>query len=295
MPDPRPDTPSRAPGAPSAGARPRSQTRVRVLGIVNVTPDSFWDGGRHASVEDAIAHGLLLAEQGADWLDVGGESTRPGSAPVSEEEERARVLPVIEGLAKRCEVPLSIDTRRASVAEAALARGAGIVNAVAGLRDPALASVCAAHGATLILNHMRGEPATMQRAPVYGDVVREVLDELLAEAACAERAGVARGRIWLDPGLGFGKHSLDHNLPLLARLEELVATGYPVLVGASRKSFLGRLTGAPVEARLPGSLAAATAAVLAGARGVRAHDVAETRQAVDVAAAIRAARAVGPA
>jgi len=285
--DPRPDTPSRAPGAPSAGAR------VRVLGIVNVTPDSFWDGGRLSDADAAIAHGLALAAQGADWLDVGGESTRPGSAPVSEAEERARVLPVIEGLAKRCETPLSIDTRRASVAEAALARGARIVNAVAGLRDPALAAVCAAHGATLILNHMRGEPATMQRSPVYEDVVREVRDELLAEAAAAERAGVARERIWLDPGLGFGKHSLHHNLPLLARLDVLVATGHPVLVGASRKSFIGALTGAPVEARLPGSLAVASVAVLAGALGIRAHDVAETRQAVDVAAAIRAARGVG--
>ena len=265
-----------------------------VLGIVNVTPDSFWDGGRLAGPEAAIAHGLALAAEGADWLDIGGESTRPGSAPVSEAEESARVLPVIEGLAKRAETPLSIDTRRARVAEAALARGARIVNAVAGLRDPELAAVCAAHGATLVLNHMRGDPATMQRDPVYGDVVHEVRDELLALAARAERAGVARERIWLDPGLGFGKHPLAHNLPLLARLDELVATGYPVLVGASRKQFIGALTGAAVADRLPGSLAAATAAVLAGARAVRAHDVRETRQAVDIAAAIRSARAVAP-
>ena len=204
------------------------------------------------------------------------------------------MLPVIEGLAKRTELMLSVDTRRARVAEAALAAGARIVNAVSGLRDPELASVCAAHGATLVLNHMRGEPATMQRAPAYADVVREVRDELLAEAARAERAGVARERIWLDPGLGFGKHALRHNLPLLAGLEALVATGLPVLVGASRKSFLGALTGASVSERLPGSLAVATAAVLAGARGVRAHDVAETRQAVDVALAIRSARSAVP-
>lgn len=266
------------------------------MGVVNVTPDSFWDGGRFARAEAAIAHGLALAAQGADWLDVGGESTRPGSAPVSEDEERARVLPVLEGLAKRTELPLSIDTRRARVAEAALGAGARIVNAVSGLRDPELASVCAAHGATLVLNHMRGEPATMQRAPEYGDVVREVRDELLAEAAQAERAGVARERIWLDPGLGFGKHMLRHNLPLLAGLGELVATGYPVLVGASRKSFLGAISGASVAERLPGSLAVATAAVLSGARGVRVHDVAETRQAVDTALAIRGAHgAVAPA
>ncbi|MEX2206855.1 MAG: dihydropteroate synthase [Myxococcota bacterium] len=282
MSDPRPETPSGAPSAPP---------RVIVMGIVNVTPDSFWEGGRFADAEAAIAHGLALAAQGADWLDVGGESTRPGSAPIGEDEESARVLPVIEGLAKRTELPLSIDTRRARVAEAALAAGARIVNAVSGLRDPELAAVCAAHGATLVLNHMRGEPATMQREPVYADVVREVRDELLGEVGRAERAGVSRGRIWLDPGLGFGKHMLRHNLPLLAGLEGLVATGFPVLVGASRKSFLGALTGAGVSDRLPGSLAVATAAVLAGARGVRAHDVAETRQAVDVAAAIRAARA----
>jgi dihydropteroate synthase len=286
MSDPRPEVPS---GAPSA------QPRVIVMGIVNVTPDSFWDGGRSVDAEAAIAHGLALAAQGADWLDVGGESTRPGSAPVGEDEESARVLPVIEGLAKRTDLPLSIDTRRARVAAAALAAGARIVNAVSGLRDPELASVCAAHGATLVLNHMRGEPATMQRSPVYGDVLREVRDELLAEAERAERAGVSRGRIWLDPGLGFGKHMLRHNLPLIASLDLLVASGYPVLVGASRKSFLGALTGAGVAERLPGSLAVATAAVLAGARGVRVHDVAETRQAVDVAAAIRSARSVASA
>jgi len=281
MPDPRPETFS---GAPSAAVR------VLVIGIVNVTPDSFSDGGRLVDAEAAIAHGLALVADGADWLDIGGESTRPGSAPVSEAEERARVLPVIEGLTKRTETPLSIDTRRAGVAEAALAQGARIVNAVAGLRDPELAAVCAARGAMLVLNHMRGEPATMQHAPMYGDVVRDVREELLAEAARAERAGVAREGIWLDPGLGFGKHPLEHNLPLLARLDELVATGYPVLVGASRKQFIGAISAAKVTNRLPGSLAAATAAVLAGARAVRVHDVAETRQAVDVAAAIRASR-----
>jgi dihydropteroate synthase len=288
MPDPRPDTPSRAPGAQSAPAR------VIVLGVVNVTPDSFSDGGLLADAEAAIARGLALVDEGADWLDIGGESTRPGAAPVTEAEECARVLPVIEGLAKRTDTPISIDTRRATVADAALARGAGIVNAVSGLRDPALADVCAAHGATLILNHMRGEPATMQRDPVYDDVVREVREALLAEAMIAERAGVRRDRIWLDPGLGFGKHPIAHNLPLLAELESLVAEGYPVMVGASRKSFVGVLTGAPVEARLPGSLAAATAAVLAGARAIRAHDVAATRQAVDLASAIRAARRTSP-
>ena len=282
MQEPRPETPS---GAPSAAPR------VLVMGIVNVTPDSFSDGGRFPSADAAIEHGLALVSEGADWLDVGGESTRPGSRPVSEAEERDRVLPVIEGLAKRTETPISIDTRRAAVAGSALAAGARVVNAVVGLRDGELAAVCAEHGATLVLNHIRGEPASMQHDPVYRDVVREVRDELLAEASRAQRAGVARECIWLDPGLGFGKHPLHHNLPLLGRFDELVATGYPILVGASRKQFIGALTGAPVSGRLPGSLAAAVAAVLAGARAVRAHDVAETRQAVDVASAIRAARA----
>jgi dihydropteroate synthase len=286
---PRPDTLARAPGAASAGMR------ILLVGVVNVTPDSFYDGGRHATSEAAIAHGLALAAEGADWLDVGGESTRPGAAAVAADAELARIMPVIEGLAKHCDRPLSVDTRRADVADAALSRGASIVNAVAGLRDPALAEVCAAHGAALVINHMRGEPATMQRAPAYDDVVRDVSRELLAEAARAERAGVSRERIWLDPGIGFGKRAREHSVVLIARLGELVALGYPVLVGPSRKSFLGALTGAPVEARLPGSLAAATACVLAGARALRMHDVAAARQAVDVAAAIRDAAAAEPA
>jgi dihydropteroate synthase len=264
---------------------------VLVVGIVNVTPDSFYDGGRFSGTDAAVAHALELAGEGADWLDVGGESTRPGAQPVPADEERARVLPVIEALAKHCALPISVDTRRAEVADAALARGARIVNAVAGLRDPALADVCAAHGATLVINHMRGEPATMQRAPAYTEVVHDVARELLADAARAEAAGVARERIWLDPGIGFGKRPREHSVPLIARLEELVALGYPVLVGPSRKSFLAAFTNAPAEARLPGTLAAATACVLAGARALRMHDVAAARQAVDVAAAIRDARA----
>jgi dihydropteroate synthase len=295
----RPDTRARIPGAASAGTgawtgRAADPRAMLVVGIVNVTPDSFYDGGRFASTDAAVAHGLALAEEGADWLDVGGESTRPGSQPIAADEELARVLPVIEALAKHCALPLSVDTRRAEVADAALARGARIVNAVAGLRDPELAGVCAAHGATLVLNHMRGEPATMQRAPAYTEVVQDVARELVAEAAQAVAAGVSRERIWLDPGIGFGKRPREHSVPLIARLAEIVALGYPVLVGPSRKSFLGALTTAPVEARLPGTLAAATACVLAGARALRMHDVAAARQAVDVAAAIRDARADAP-
>ena len=282
---PRPDMRSRALGFPGAGER------VLVVGIVNVTPDSFYDGGRYTSAEAAIAHGLELAEAGADWLDVGGESTRPGSLPVSAEEELGRVVPVIEGLAKRCALPISIDTRRAEVAERALAAGASIVNAVAGLRDPRLAEVAAMPGAALVINHMRGEPATMQRAPGYTDVVHEVARELLADAELALRAGIAPERVWLDPGIGFGKRPREHSVVLIARLRELVALGHPVMVGPSRKSFLRALTGAEAEERLPGSLAVAAACVLAGARALRMHDVAAARQAVDVAAAIRDAGA----
>jgi len=270
-----------------------SAPRPIVVGIVNVTPDSFFAGSRHASAEAAVAHALALAKAGADWLDVGGESTRPGAEAVPEREELKRVLPVIEALAKECALPLSVDTRRARVAEAALARGARVVNAVAGLRDPELAAVCAAHGASLVINHMRGDSATMLAEARYTDVVREVGDELVAQAEEAQRAGVARERIWLDPGIGFAKRAAD-SVALLARLEEIVALGYPVLVGPSRKSWLGALTGEPAEARLPGSLAAATACVLAGARALRMHDVAEARQAVDVAAAIRAAKTGDP-
>ncbi len=265
--------------------------RVALVAVVNVTPDSFHDGGRYASVERAVAHALRLSEEGADLLDVGGESTRPGASPVAEPEECRRVLPVIEELAKHSETPISVDTRRASVAEQALKRGASAVNAVAGLRDPALARVCAEHGALLILNHMRGDPRTMQAAPHYRDVVTDVTRELLAQASLAQAAGVRRERIWLDPGLGFGKDPIRHNLPLIARLSELVATGYPVMVGPSRKSFLGKITGASVEDRLPATLAAVTACVLAGARAVRVHDVRAAREAVLVAQAIRRAGA----
>jgi dihydropteroate synthase len=284
---PRPDTRTREPGF-AAG------DRVLVAGIVNVTPDSFYDGGRFARTDAAVAHGLALAGEGADWLDVGGESTRPGSRPIAVGEELARVLPVIEGLAKQTAKPISIDTRRAEVAERALAAGASVVNAVAGLRDPRLAEVAAAHGAELVINHMRGEPATMQRAPGYTDVVQEVSRELLADAEVALRAGVPRQRIWLDPGIGFGKRPREHSVVLIARLAELVALGFPVFVGPSRKSFLATLTGAEVADRLPGSLAAAVACVLSGARALRMHDVAAARQAVDVAAAIRAASRVAP-
>jgi dihydropteroate synthase len=243
-----------------------------VMGIVNVTPDSFSDGGRFADPERAVAHGLRLAAEGAAVVDVGGESTRPGATPVDPAEERRRVVPVVEALSPH--VRVSVDTRRASVAEAAIAAGATLLNDV----SASLWEVAAAGRVGWVAMHMRGEPATMQDDPRYDDVVEEVRRHLVERAGRAAAAGVEE--IWIDPGIGFGKTD-DHNLSLLRRVGELAATGYPVLVGTSRKGFLGRLTGgAPVDDRLEASLATAVVAVAGGARMVRAHDVAATVQAV---------------
>jgi dihydropteroate synthase len=246
-------------------------SRPLVMGVLNVTPDSFSDGGRWLDPEAAIAHGLALAAEGADVVDVGGESTRPGAAEVPAEEERRRVVPVIEALASQ--VRVSVDTRKAEVAEAALAAGATIVNDVsAGLYE-----VAAAHGAGWVAMHMRGTPATMQQQTSYDDVVAEVRAFLVDRAEKAVAAGV--GEVWIDPGLGFAK-TADHNLSLLRHLDDLVATGHPVLVGASRKSFIGRLTGdAPVDDRLEASLALAVWAMEKGAAMVRVHDARATVQA----------------
>lgn len=249
------------------------------MGVVNVTPDSFSDGGHFADHAAAIAHGRVLAREGAAWIDVGGESTRPGATPVSEADEQRRVVPVIEALAADG-LRVSIDTRKAVVARAAVAAGATLLNDVgAGLGD-----VAAELGVAWAAMHAQGEPATMQDAPSYDDVVREVRDLLVDRAAKAVAAGVPE--VWIDPGIGFGK-THAHNLTLLAHLDELVATGFPVLVGASRKGFLGTLLGrsdggdapASVDDRLEGSLATATWAMACGVRMVRAHDVRATVQA----------------
>ena len=259
--------------------------RVAVWGIVNVTPDSFSDGGRHAGTEEAVAHARRLRAEGADVLDIGGESTRPGAAPVPHDEEIRRVVPVLRALREGGDAgPLSVDTRHAVVAQAALHAGADLVNDVGGGRDPGLLDVVAAHGAGLVLMHMQGTPGTMQADPRYEDVVREVGEWLAARQAAARAHGIARS--WIDPGLGFGK-TLDHNLALLAGLPALVARG-PVLLGASRKSFLGRLTDEPVaDRRLEGSLAAVAAGFHAGVAAVRVHDVRATRRFLDVLEAIR--------
>jgi dihydropteroate synthase len=259
------------------------------MGVLNVTPDSFSDGGRWFDPEAAAARGMELIAEGADIVDVGGESTRPGAVPVDEVEERRRVLSVVGALSGR--VRVSIDTRKAAVAEAALEAGATLLNDV----SASLAHVAAAAGAGWVAMHMRGEPATMQHDPRYHDVVGEVRDYLLRRAGEAEAAGVEE--IWIDPGIGFGK-TAAHNLTLLRHLDQLAASGYPVAVGASRKSFLGLLAAgpdgapAPVEDRLEGSLAAAVWAMAHGAAMVRVHDVAPTVQAARLLERSRAGAAV---
>jgi dihydropteroate synthase len=274
--------------------------RVTLVGVLNVTPDSFSDAGRLLTrdaapdVEAAVAAGLALVAEGAHVLDVGGESTRPGAHSVPEQDEISRTVPVLEALAKATRTPLSIDTRKARVAAAALAAGARIVNDVSGLRfDPELAQVVARSGACLILGHLRGEPETMQQTVNFEDCLAEVESELAASIDSARRAGVARERLVVDPGLGFGKR-LEHNLVLLANVGRLrERLGCPVLVGPSRKSFLGQLAGDPVDARDPATLAACAVAVFAGADALRVHDVASGRRAAAVGSALRAARREG--
>lgn len=265
-------------------------THPLIMGILNVTPDSFSDAGVHASPVAAAKHGLAMAGQGAEIIDVGGESTRPGSQPVSEREQIDRVIPVIRELRAQLapDVLISIDTRSALVAETALDAGASIVNDVsAGLADQRLLRVAADSGAYLVLMHMQGEPRTMQDDPVYGDVVEEVRRFLLQRVACAIDSGVGADRVVIDPGIGFGKRT-EHNLLLLAALSEFVATGFPVLLGTSRKRFMGSLCGTVAPyALVPATVATTALGVMAGVRIFRVHDVVENRQAADVAAALR--------
>ena len=265
--------------------------RVLVMGIVNVTPDSFSDGGRYMDPDAAVERAHRLLADGADLLDIGAESTRPGSAAVPPAEQWRRLAPVLARIrGDRPDAVLSVDTRSADVAERALGAGARVVNDVTALSEPAMAGVVARSGAGLVLMHMRGTPETMQRDTTYADVTAEVASYLESRLAAAEAAGVRRECVALDPGIGFGK-SADGSLELLARISELSASGRPVLVGASRKSFLARLTGddGPPEGRLAASLAAAAIAVWQGARILRVHDVAETVRAVRVASAARRA------
>ncbi len=260
----------------------------RLMGIVNVTPDSFSDGGEFLDPSTAVEHGHRLAAEGADILDVGGESTRPGAPAVGAERELERVMPVVAALAGEGEagVPLSIDTAKRAVAEAALDAGAVMVNDVTALRgDPELAPLCAERGCELVLMHMLGDPRTMQDDPRYDDVVDDVRSFLAERIELAVAEGVEEGKIWVDPGIGFGK-TVEHNLELLHRLGELRELGRPILVGSSRKSFIGKLTGAPVDQRLGGTIASGVIARANGAEALRVHDVAPMRDALTVAEAI---------
>ena len=269
--------------------------RTLLMGILNVTPDSFSDGGQFLSIDAALAHAEQMISEGADIIDVGGESTRPGGEPVTVEEEIRRVVPVIEALTQRTDIPISVDTTKSEVARVALEAGAAIVNDISALRfDFYVADAVARAGAGLVLMHSRGTPATMHRLPPVADIMHEVTHSLRASINMAERRGVARESIVIDPGIGFGK-SQEQNLELLARLDQLIAAfpDYPLLIGTSRKSFIGRLladetgTPAPAEERLHGTLATITTAVLKGAHIIRVHDVKAAVETIRVAEAIR--------
>ncbi len=267
-----------------------SNTPLRIMGVVNVTPDSFSDGGRFASAQAAVDHALRLAEDGADILDIGGESTRPGAAPVAEGEERDRVIPVIEALAAQTQTPISIDTRKAAVARAAVAAGASIWNDVSALsHDEASVETAASLGCAVVLMHAQGDPRTMQDNPHYEDVVAEVLGYLAGRIELCVAAGVERARLIVDPGVGFGK-TLAHNLALLAHLDRFRSLDAPILLGASRKRFIAALDrDGPAADRLGGSIAAMLAGYARGASIFRVHDVAAARQALNIAQAIESA------
>jgi dihydropteroate synthase len=270
------------------GREVRCDARPLIMGIVNVTPDSFYDGGRYAKPEHAVAHALELVEQGADILDIGAESTRPGSHPVSEQDEIDRVLPVIEQVALRVTIPISVDTTKSRVARLALDAGAAIINDVSALRfDAGMAQVIAQSGAGLILMHMQGTPDMMQRAPRYGDVVSEIKDFFTDRIRVAIQAGIAESQIVLDPGFGFGK-LLQHNLDILRHLSSFSMLNRPLLVGLSRKGFVGQIVDRTVDHREWGTAAAVALAVDRGAHILRVHDVAMMVDVVKVASAVRA-------
>ena len=266
--------------------------RVLVMGVINITPDSFSDGGRFLEAEAAIARGRQLLAEGADVLDLGAESTRPGSQPVPPREQLRRLMPVLDGLRRAGDPCVSVDTSSAEVARAVLAAGARIVNDVTALGEEAMAAVAAESGAGVVLMHMRGTPATMQLDPRYDDASRDVRAWLEGRLRLAGDAGLAMEAIAVDPGIGFGK-SVAQNLELIARLDELAGLGRPVVLGVSRKSFIGRILDVGVDARLEGGLSAAAVGVFVGARIIRTHDVAATVRAVRIAEALRAARRPG--
>ena len=261
-------------------------SRPRVMGVLNITPDSFSDGGAWFAPEQAVAHAQRMVDDGAAIIDVGGESTRPGAVPVTLEEELRRVIPVIEALHASVSVPVSIDTRKPEVMRAAVAAGAGLINDVSALQAPGAIGTAAGLGVPVCLMHMQGIPESMQDNPDYRDVVGEVQTFLVGRARACEAGGIAPGRILLDPGFGFGK-TTGHNLQLLQHLDMLVQAGYPVLVGLSRKSLIGNVLGLPVDKRLYPGVALAVLAVWNGAALVRCHDVRETREAIEMCQAVR--------
>jgi dihydropteroate synthase len=271
------------------GRRIPTDDTPMLMGVLNVTPDSFSDGGRYLDPAAAVAHALAMVEQGADLIDIGAESSRPGAAPVDEQEELRRLIPVVKAVCRETTIPVSVDTTKATVARRALEAGASIVNDISALRwDPGMAQAVAQARAGLVLVHMQGRPATMQRAPQYGDVVEQVRAFLSERLQAAMTAGIEREQIVLDPGLGFGK-TPEHNLLLLRRLDAFLTLGRPILVGASRKAFIGAVVDRPVDERLMGTVAAVVVAILRGARIVRVHDVGALRDVVKMVQAIRRA------
>ncbi len=267
--------------------------RTYVMGILNITPDSFYDGGRFLSPEKAIDHGLKMVDEGADIIDIGAESTRPGSRPVKAEEQIERLLPVLKGLAKRVKVPISVDTTSARVAEIALNEGCSIINDISGFGfDPKMAKVCARADSFVIVMHIKGRPKTMQKNPVYKDLMQEIVNKLALAIAKGIKAGIRQERIFIDPGIGFGK-KLEHNLEILRRLGELRTLGQPIVVGPSRKSFIGMILNLPPEERLEGTIAAAVIAAKNGASIIRVHDVQKVKRALAIFDALRLAPATG--
>ncbi|MEN2985943.1 MAG: dihydropteroate synthase [Thermodesulfovibrionaceae bacterium] len=262
--------------------------KTYIMGIVNVTPDSFFDGGKYYSKESAVQHALKLIEEGADIIDIGGESTRPGSEPISVEEEIRRVIPVIEELAKRVSVPISCDTYKAEVAERAIQAGASIINDISGLRfDSKMAEIVAKYNVAVVLMHIKGTPKDMQKNPYYEALIPEIIEYLRESIVIAKRMGVSEDRIIIDPGIGFGK-LLEHNLEIIKKLKDFTLLGKPILIGVSRKSFIGKiLNDAPPEERLEGTAAATVASILNGANIVRVHDVGYISKFVKVVDAIK--------
>lgn len=283
---PEPSAQSPAPRLLRCGPHTLDLSHPLVMGVLNVTPDSFSDGGKYDDIDRAVSHALEMVEAGAGLIDIGGESTRPGADAVGAEEEIRRVAPVIEALSRCTSTPISVDTSKPEVMTAAVHAGAGMINDVRALREPGALDAAAHTNVAICLMHMQGEPRTMQSEPHYTDVVSEVREFLAARAKACIDAGISRDRLVLDPGIGFGKR-IEHNLALLAALPLLCESGLPLLIGASRKSMFGALLGRSVDERLSGGLAVAAASVLAGASILRVHDVRETIDAVKVATALR--------